>query len=285
MAQRETPAEPHGLTDDEVTELVIRYIRQRPGDIQVSANPWVQFASMLGYQVHTDQFRQFQSLNRDLDERAGEMAHFLSLQGILMPKAGAGGGTYRVTKYGQQLLEQETAVLTDPSGYIALVQSIPGVDGLTIEYLAEAVEGHRRFLDRSAAVMLGAAAENMLVALGEGLRAACKKLNVQVRRNLTTWRVALLRSAIVETVKDQTFIQALNSSLVASSPLSEDDKKLLRELESTVAILAQFYADTRNQAGHPKPVRPERAVLLAYLKAFPEYARRVGAVLEILSKV
>ncbi len=285
MAQRETPAEPHGLTDDEVTELVIRYIRQTPGDIQASANPWAQFAPMLGYRMHTDQFQQFQSLNRDLGERAGEMAHFLSLQGILMPKAGESAGIYRVTRHGQQLLEQETAVLTDPSGYISLVQSIPGVDGLTIEYLAEAAEGHRRFLDRSAAVMLGVAAENMLVALGESLRATCKKLNVTVRRNLTTWRVALLRSAIVDTVKDQTFIKALDSSLAASSPLSGDDKKLLRELESTAAILAQFYANTRNQAGHPKPVRPERAVLLAYLKTFPEYARRVGAVLEILKKV
>lgn len=279
------PSEPHLLSDDEVAELLIRYIRQSPDNVQPSANPHAHFAPMLGYQQHTPEYQRFAELNRDLEFRAGELAHFLSGQGILMPVPHASGAVYRATAYGRRLLEQESSVVTDPGGYITLVQAVPGVDELTLEYLAEAAEAHRRFLDRSSAVMLGCAAENMLLALAEKLVHCCSKLEVTARRDLTDWRVARVRRAVVETIKETTFADALNGALTGDDSITEDEKQIIRELESTTAILAQFYADTRNDAGHPKPVKPARPVVYAYLKVFPEYAGRIGAALAVLNRV
>lgn len=279
------PAEPHILSDDEVTELLIEYIKRQPDNIQPSANPHAQFAGILGYQLHTPEFQRFAELNRDLEFRAGELAHFLSIQGILMPMPGASGSVYRATAYGRQLLQQETSVVTDPIGYIALVEAIPGVDDLTVEYLAEATEAHRRFLDRSSAVMLGGAAENMLLTLATSLRDVCNRLAISPRPGLADWRISRVRNAVVETVRDAAFAQALEQALPGTNPLTEEERRILRELESTTAILAQFYADTRNDAGHPKPVKPARAVLYAYLKVFPEYASRVGTALTVLARV
>ncbi|MDP2675974.1 MAG: hypothetical protein Q8Q00_13915 [Dehalococcoidia bacterium] len=175
--------------------------------------------------------------------------------------------------------------MTDPIGYIALVEAIPGVDDLTVEYLAEATEAHRRFLDRSSAVMLGGAAENMLLTLATSLRDVCNRLAISPRPGLADWRISRVRNAVVETVRDAAFAQALEQALPGTNPLTEEERRILRELESTTAILAQFYADTRNDAGHPKPVKPARAVLYAYLKVFPEYASRVGTALTVLARV
>ena len=175
--------------------------------------------------------------------------------------------------------------MTDPAGYIALVQAIPGVDDLTVEYLAEATEAHRRFLDRSCAVMLGGAAENLLLVLAGMLGNVCNKLAIAARPDLADWRISRVRSAVAETVKDPSFTLAMQQALTGDDALTDNDKRIFRELESTTAILAQFYADTRNEAGHPKPVKPARAVLYAYLKVFPEYASRVGTALTVLARV
>jgi len=115
---------------------------------------------------------------------------------------------------------------------------------------------------------------------GEALYTACEAASVTPRRDLRTWQVSRVRRAIVDSVTDNNLVRALEGALA----LTGDELRAIRDIESTAIILSHFYADTRNDAGHPKPIRPARPVLYAYLKAFPDYAKRIGQVIVALER-
>lgn len=275
---------PHRLSDEEVSELVTDFVKRSTGSISLLGNPVALLPLFSGSDPEAKEYR---SLNRDFPPRCAEVLHELLLQGIIMhapdvPTA----DVFELTSRGREMLEQDFGMLTDPSGYLGVVANVPGMDALTVEYLAEAVHSYRRFLDRASAVMLGGAAENLLLRLAGALSEASGKLNLPARSGLTDWRVSKVRDAVVDTVKDRAFLQALEPTLAQQgTALTAEDKTALRETESSVMILSNFYADTRNDAGHPRPVRPHRQILHAYLRAFPEYASRVSDALEILGRL
>ena len=277
---------PHHLSDEEVTELVQQYIKnqERERAIQLPSNPWDMLAPFMRIQLRSKEHQEFHKLNQDLPERCEELLHMLSVQGILMPQPGT--QPYVRTRRGDELLATDVRILTDPSGYLRAVQAIHGVDELTLEYLAEAVESHRMFLDRSAAVMLGGAAENLLLRLGQALAEPLENLKRQVPGGLADWRISRVRTAIEQTLNDANLREAVKAKLSGiSQPMTADEEEALRQLESALTVLSRLYADTRNDAGHPKPISPDRKLLYAYLQALPGYARVVSTLIRLLQRV
>lgn len=284
--QRQDFGGAHRLSDEEVQELVLAYLRRtdRPNAIQLLENTWAHFPIFRGGTLEASNY---QHLNSDLPSRVAEVLHELSLQGIVMlAPATTRAPIYAVTNRGRHLLADESPLLTDPAAYLRNLQGIPNLDDLTLEYLTEAVEAYRHFLDRSAAVMLGAAAENLLLRLADAVVAARSALALSARRDLRDWRIARVRAAVVDTLQDSGFIQAADDRVAQrSQPMTDEEKTALRETASSAIILSHFFADTRNEAGHPTTVRPDRQILNAYIKAFPRYASRVLDTMTLLARL
>jgi hypothetical protein len=130
-------------------------------------------------------------------------------------------------------------------------------------YLAEGLECFVAGYFKAAAVLIGGAAESLILELRD---AAVTRLNTLKRsepKGLTDWRVKTVLDAL------QGFLDSQKGAL---------PRELREEYEAYWAAFAQQIRATRNDAGHPTTVDPvsEDGVHASFL-VFPELARLTTA--------
>jgi hypothetical protein len=112
----------------------------------------------------------------DDHERVREIVWSLIIQGVLVPGSDSNNPSLphiKVTGYGKQVLAAGSVVPHDPDGYLEnLRTSVANIDAVILLYVREALSTFRTANYLPSAVMLGVAAEKVMLLLVDAVRNA-----------------------------------------------------------------------------------------------------------------
>ena len=179
---------------------------------------------------------------------------------------------YRLTKYGQEVVNTTEYQPHDPEGYLSRIKSeIPNIDKVIVRYLEEGLSCFRRNLLLAAAVMIGCAAEKAMLLLIEefGIAIADLKKKAQYERETKSRLISRKYKALWKRLQ--------SSSATLPDGLGDDLQVILDRVFDLIRT-------TRNDAGHPTGKTIERETIRANLILFPGYCRRVYELTEYFSR-
>src|SRR3989442_4333721 len=166
---------------------------------------------------------------------------------------------FHLTERGRQALQNVTRDPSNPAGYLRHFASIATLEPVAMSNLAEGLECYVAGQFKAAAVMVGAAAESVILDLRKVTIQKLNLLKQSVPKNMEDWRI--------KTVSD-----ALRSFFEAH--LGQFRRELREPFEAYWSAFAQQIRAARNYAGHPISVDPVTpATVHASLLTFPELAR------------
>lgn len=166
---------------------------------------------------------------------------------------------FHLTERGLQALQNVTRDPSNPAGYLRHLASVATVEPVALSYLTEGLECYVAGLFKAAAVMVGGAAESVILEL----------------RNLTVQKLTALKQPVPKAMEDwriRTVSEALAKFFEGHAP--KFPRELREPFEAYWSAFAQQIRATRNDAGHPvsvDPVTPD--TVHASLLIFPELAR------------
>jgi hypothetical protein len=166
---------------------------------------------------------------------------------------------FHLTERGRRALANLTRDPSNPAGYLRHLASVATLDPIAMSYLAEGLDCYVAGLFKASAVMIGCAAESVILNLRD---LTIQKLTTLARttpQNLNDWRI--------KTVTD-----ALRSFFDGNS--GGFSRELREPFEAYWSAFAQQIRASRNDAGHPSsvdPVTPD--TVHASLLIFPELAK------------
>lgn len=164
-----------------------------------------------------------------------------------------------ITSRGRQLLEKLTRDPANPSGYRAHLYSVARINDVARSYIEEGVECYTNGLFKATAVMVGAAAESMILELRDSLVVRLNCLNQRLPKDLDDWRVKRVTDSM------HGYFSNVKSKLGG---------ELRDEFEAYWAAFSQQIRSVRNEAGHPSNVDPVTVeTVQASLLLFPELAK------------
>jgi len=165
---------------------------------------------------------------------------------------------FHVTALGRQALALRSRDPANPDGYLAHLRARASVGPVTDSYVTEALNTFNAACFKATAVMVGAAAESLVLGVRDALVARLQALGQPVPADLTDWRVKRILASL------ETMITAKRAALPV--PLFE-------RFEANWPAFTHQIRTARNEAGHPvavDPVTPEE--VHASLLIFPELA-------------
>ena len=163
------------------------------------------------------------------------------------------------TERGRQALAHLARDPSNPAGYLRHLSSIAKLEAVTMSYLTEGLECYVADLFKASMVMVGAAAERIIVNLRDLTVQRLTSLGLPVPKNMEDWRIKTISDAMRSFFEGQAtnFQRALYESFQAYWP-----------------AFTQQIRRARNDAGHPVSVQPVTAdTVHASLLIFPELAR------------
>jgi len=166
---------------------------------------------------------------------------------------------FHLTDRGRRALENATRDPSNPAGYLRHLASMATVNDIAMSYLTEGLDCYVAGLFKAGAVMVGGAAESVILDLRDTVVQKLQALGKPVPKPMEDWRT--------KTVSD-----ALRSFLEGHKTRLKHD--LRDPFEAYWSAFALQIRTVRNDAGHPTsvaPVTPES--VHASLLIFPELAR------------
>lgn len=179
---------------------------------------------------------------------------------------------YRVTEHGKKALQSSVPQPYDPDGFIAYFDRVcPESDPVVRSYLAEAVLAFNSDCQRSAAVMLGCASEQLVLLLCEALDAALEGSDAGTRFR--------------KKLSERDMISHKYTTLRKQLDVMAAEKKLPREHAEAVASIIpagfEMVRRCRNAAGHPDAIGDVSSdTIFMNLRTFTEYARCTMALID-----
>lgn len=166
---------------------------------------------------------------------------------------------FHLTERGKGALESITRDPSNPAGYTRHLNSVAKLDPVAMSYLAEGLDCYVSGLFKAAAVMVGCAAESMILNLRDLTVQKIKVLGKSIPSDMNDWKI----KTISDSLRDFFDSESRNFS------------RQLREMfDAYWAAFAQQIRATRNEAGHPTSVDPvTQDTVHASLLVFPELAR------------
>ena len=164
-----------------------------------------------------------------------------------------------LTEHGRATLEHLSRDPTNPDGYLNYLQSRASINPIAESYIREGLQTYNSNCFKATAVMIGAAAESVVLELRHALVTRMGEVGRDIPSKLRNWRMKTVLDAIQREFE----------------PYTETMPRSLAEEFSFhwPAFTGQIRL-ARNEAGHPKsvdPVTPE--TVHAELLIFPELAR------------
>jgi len=166
---------------------------------------------------------------------------------------------FHLTERSRRALERLSRDPGNPAGYLRHLFSVAKLSALAHSYLKEGLECFVNDLHKAAAVMIGCAAESLILELRDAVLQKFQTLKQAAPKNLHDWKV--------KTILDQ--LQRFLDGKKGQFP-----RDLREEYEAYWSAFAQQIRAVKNDAGHPKsvdPVTPD-GVHASFL-VFPELAR------------
>lgn len=166
---------------------------------------------------------------------------------------------FHFTERGRRALERLSRDPGNPAGYLRHLGAVAKLNPVANSYLTEGLDCFVAGLFKAAAVMVGGAAESLILELRDITSQRLAQQKVAELKGLSDWRVKTVLDAI----------HALLDSKKSGFP-----RELREEFEAYWLAFAQQIRATRNDAGHPSTVDPvtEEGVHASFL-VFPELAR------------
>lgn len=164
-----------------------------------------------------------------------------------------------LTERGRRVLKNLSRDPANPNGYLAHLSSIAVLNPVSSSYLREGLETFNAGSFKSAAVMVGAASESLVLELRDSIAAKYGGAVGAPPQKLVDWRVKTILDAIEDLLtKRKKLIPA----------------KIYERFESYWPAFTQQIRSVRNEAGHPVSVDPiDEPTVHAALLIFPEVAR------------
>jgi hypothetical protein len=166
---------------------------------------------------------------------------------------------FHLTGRGRQALENATRDPSNPAGYLRHQGSIATLNSVAMSYLTEGLDCYVAGLFKAAAVMVGGAAESVILDLRDLTAQKLTTLGKPVPKPMQDWRIGKVSDAL------RSFLEGYKAQF----------KQELREpFEAYWSAFALQIRAARNDAGHPTsvaPVTPE--TVHASLLIFPELTR------------
>jgi len=166
---------------------------------------------------------------------------------------------FHLTGRGRQALANLTRDPSNPAGYLRHLASIARLSPVANSYLVEGLECYVAGLHKAAAVMIGGAAESVILELRD---ITVEKLTAAGRKppsELDAWKIKTVTDGL------KTFFDGLRQQL---------NRELRESLDAYWSAFPQQIRVVRNDAGHPTgvdPVTPD--VVHASFLIFPELAK------------
>lgn len=200
----------------------------------------------------------------------------LIVQGVLVP-GGYGDTTQNnwpflfVTEYGRTYVEAEAGAPYDPDGYLACIkEESPNVDEVVLIYLTEGLQCFLRSNYIASAVMVGVAAEKVILNLIDAFASA-----IRDGANASTFRHKI-KNAPIKTQFDELTRQLYPLRRQLPSELS-------RDLETYLNGIFNLIRSYRNEAGHPSGNRVPREIAYANLQLFRHFSKNVHGLIQYFS--
>ena len=166
---------------------------------------------------------------------------------------------FHLTDHGRRALEHLTRDPSNPQGYLRHLASIATLDPVAMSYLTEGLDCYAAGLYKAAAVMVGGAAETVILNLRDTTTQKLTALGHPIANPLTDWRIKTVSDALL---------------VFFTKHKAQFDRALRESFEAYWAAFAQQIRAARNDAGHPTsvdPVTPD--TVHASLLIFPEIVR------------
>lgn len=165
---------------------------------------------------------------------------------------------FHVTALGRQALALRSRDPANPDGYLAHLRTRAAIGPVTDSYITEALNTFNAACFKATAVMVGAAAESLVLGVRDALLARLQALGHSAPGGLTDWRVKRILGSL------ETMIAARKAALPV--PLFE-------RFEANWPAFTHQIRTARNEAGHPVTVDPVTAEEVhGSLLIFPELA-------------
>jgi hypothetical protein len=166
---------------------------------------------------------------------------------------------FHVTTRGREALKQLSRDPSNPVGYLAYLDKHVALDPVARSYLTEALHTYNASCFKASAVMVGAAAERLVLRLRSVLLDHLTKAGWTVPAGLRDWKVKAARDSLAKEFELRR---------------SNMPKELAESLSAYWSSLAEQIRKVRTDAGHPEsidPITPE--TVHAALLIFPELAK------------
>lgn len=163
-----------------------------------------------------------------------------------------------VTELGRRALAQHSRDPANPDGYMAHLRSQGAVDPVGESYIREALNTFNAACFKATAVMVGGAAESLVLGVRDALVTKLQTLGQPIPSALSDWRLKRVLSAV-------------ETALVAKKATMPPT--LFERLEANWPAFTHQIRTARNDAGHPASVEPVTAdEVHASLLIFPQLA-------------
>jgi len=166
---------------------------------------------------------------------------------------------FHVTDRGRQALEQIGRDPSNPAGYLRHLASLATISAITQSYLTEGLNCYVDGRFKASAVMVGAAAESIILEIRDAAEAKLKVGGKSVPQRLPDWKIKTITDALAK---------------VFDGIDRKQHRELRERYEAYWSALAHQIRTVRNDVGHPVSVEPVTAdTVHASLLVFPELAR------------
>jgi hypothetical protein len=179
----------------------------------------------------------------------------------------------KVTAYGKEVINSETPVPHDPSGYLGRVrEEIPKIDLVIFTYLEESIRTYSIGAYLSASVMLGCASEKALLLLIDSYINSIKDT-----RSQESFR-SKVEGRMIKRQYDE-FSKAL------SAQIGKLPNELSDNLQTILFGVFDMIRNNRNEAGHPSGKVVKKEQIFAYLQVFIEYCKRIYGLMNYYGQI
>ena len=188
------------------------------------------------------------------------------IEGVYTPGAGMQTPNlpfFRVTDYGLKCFDAGELTPHDPDDYLRRLRAAcPTLDDITVVYTGEALDPFRAGNQLASAVMIGVAAESVLLRLVDSVHTALDTPQRQLKFEKDT------KGKKAKAQHDEVLARLRSPS----TPLpTETEAVLTQHIDGIYDLIRR----TRNEAGHPTGKRMERYETHALLLLFPTYCKTV----------
>lgn len=208
--------------------------------------------------------------------RVWDVVWDLIVEGILRPGRGTDKlelPALHVTDYGKAALADATTPY-DPDGFLkALTEAVPAADPEIVAYIGEAAKTLRSSCLLSSTFMIGLASEKLLLMMVDALAMALNPAD-------STQFITDVKGNWMIKHKYDVFKRWSDTKLKPAMKAKGALKQLMNQFDDGFNLIAPYFRDLRNTAGHPSATTFTRDRVLSHLILFPSYLRSMYKVID-----